>query len=379
MMELFSPKETFKGETRAALVPECVNKLSTLGLSVKIESGLGEASDYINDDYAEAGAIVVDDWQQALGSADIILRVHHTASEEISQIKSGALHISFFDPFAEPELLKTMASMGISVISMEMMPRTTIAQKMDALSSQTNLAGYYAVIKAAERLNKILPMMITPAGTLSSARVFIIGVGVAGLQAIATAKRLGARVEAFDTRPNVEEEVKSLGAKFINIDLGETGQTSEGYAKSLTPDQLALQREKLAKICSQSDIVITAARVFGKKAPVIITKEMTAQMKQGSILVDQAVGSGGNIEGSKIDQEIVTESGARIIGIGNLESCIAHDASQVYASNLTSLIEHFWNEEKKTIDLNPDDDILKSCLLAHSGQIVHEALKDKSE
>ena len=291
-------------------------------------------------------------------------------------MKSGALHMSFFDPFAEQQLLKSMAVKGVSVISMEMIPRTTIAQKMDALSSQSNLAGYYAVIKAAERIKKILPMMITPAGTLSSARVFIVGVGVAGLQAIATAKRLGARVEAFDTRPNVEEEVKSLGAKFINIDLGETGQTDQGYAKSLTPEQLALQREKLANICAQSDIVITAARVFGKKAPLIITKEMIAKMNHGSVLVDQAVASGGNIEGSKIDEEIITESGARIIGIESLEGCVAHDSSQVYASNLTSFIEHFWNEDKKSIDLNLQDDILKSCLLAHGGQIIHEDLKN---
>ena len=375
-MELFSPKETCEGESRAALVPECVKKLTSLGLSVNIESGLGDASDYINNEYTDAGATQVKDRSQALGTADIILRVRQSTLEEVSQMKSGALHISFFDPFAEQELLKSMAAKGISVISMEMIPRTTIAQKMDALSSQSNLAGYYAVIKAAERIKKILPMMITPAGTLSSARVFIVGVGVAGLQAIATAKRLGARVEAFDTRPNVEEEIKSLGAKFLNIDLGETGQTDQGYAKSLTPEQLALQREKLANICAQSDIVITAARVFGKKAPVIITKEMIAKMNHGSVLVDQAVASGGNIEGSKIDEEIVTESGARIIGIGSLEGCVAHDASQVYASNLTSLIEHFWNDDKKCIDLNLKDDILKSCLLAHGGQIIHEDLKD---
>ena len=290
-------------------------------------------------------------------------------------MKSGALHISFFDPFAERKLLKFMAAKGISVISMEMIPRSTIAQKMDAMSSQSNLAGYYAVIKAAERIKKIIPMMITPAGTLSSARVFVVGIGVAGLQAIATAKRLGARVEAFDTRPNVEEEVKSLGAKFINIDLGETGQTAQGYAKPLTQEQLTQQREKLASICAQSDIVITAARVFGKKAPVIITKEMVAKMNQGSVLVDQAVASGGNIEGSKINEEVITESGARIIGIGNLESCIAHDASQVYASNLTNLIEHFWDGNKKCVDLNLQDDILKNCLLTHKGQVIHEALK----
>ncbi len=374
-MEVFSPKETYVGESRAALTPEYVKKLTSLGLSVKFEPGLGDASDYINNDYIDAGATEINDRVKALGTADIIFRVRQSSLEEVSQMKSGALHISFFDPFAERKLLKFMAAKGISVISMEMIPRSTIAQKMDAMSSQSNLAGYYAVIKAAERIKKIIPMMITPAGTLSSARVFVVGIGVAGLQAIATAKRLGARVEAFDTRPNVEEEVKSLGAKFINIDLGETGQTAQGYAKPLTQEQLTQQREKLASICAQSDIVITAARVFGKKAPVIITKEMVAKMNQGSVLVDQAVASGGNIEGSKINEEVITESGARIIGIGNLESCIAHDASQVYASNLTNLIEHFWDGNKKCVDLNLQDDILKNCLLTHKGQVIHEALK----
>ena len=374
-MEVFSPKETYVGESRAALTPEYVKKLTSLGLSVKFEPGLGDASDYINNDYIDAGATEINDRVKALGTADIIFRVRQSSLEEVSQMKSGALHISFFDPFAERKLLKFMAAKGISVISMEMIPRSTIGQKMDAMSSQSNLAGYYAVIKAAERIKKIIPMMITPAGTLSSARVFVVGIGVAGLQAIATAKRLGARVEAFDTRPNVEEEVKSLGAKFINIDLGETGQTAQGYAKPLTQEQLTQQREKLASICAQSDIVITAARVFGKKAPVIITKEMVAKMNQGSVLVDQAVASGGNIEGSKINEEVITESGARIIGIGNLESCIAHDASQVYASNLTNLIEHFWDGNKKCVDLNLQDDILKNCLLTHKGQVIHEALK----
>ena len=282
-MELFSPKETHQEETRASLVPSCVKKLTALGITVKIEEDLGIASNYANDDYVDAGAIIIKDREQAFGTADIIFRIRKPRLEEIDQMKSGALHISFLDPFEESKLLKAMALKGINVISMEMVPRTTIAQKMDVLSSQANLAGYYAVIKAAERLNKILPMMVTPAGTLSAARVFIVGAGVAGLQAIATAKRLGARVEAFDTRPKVEEEVKSLGARFIKIDLGDTGQTSEGYAKSITPEQLELQREGLSKMCAQSDIVITTARVFGQKAPVIITKEMTSQMNRGSV------------------------------------------------------------------------------------------------
>jgi NAD(P) transhydrogenase subunit alpha len=255
-----------------------------------------------------------------------------------------------------------------------MIPRTTIAQKMDALSSQANLAGYVAVILAAERITKILPMMTTPSGTISPARVFVIGAGVAGLQAIATAKRLGARVEAFDTRPAVKEQVQSLGAKFIEIDLGETGQTSGGYAKALTPEQLAKQREGMAKVCTYSDIVITTAQLFGRKAPIIITKDMIARMKPGSVIVDVAVEGGGNVEGIEADKEIEV-NGVKLVGLRNLASHAAVNASDMFASNLVNFIEHFWSKEENVLKLNPADELIKGCLITHNGSIVHDAFR----
>jgi NAD(P) transhydrogenase subunit alpha len=274
---------------------------------------------------------------------------------------------------------------NISAISMEMIPRITRAQKMDVLSSQANLAGYVAVILAAERLDKILPMMMTPAGTISPARVFIIGVGVAGLQAIATAKRLGARVEAFDTRPVVEEQVKSLGARFVKIDLGETGQTKDGYAKALTDEQLQKQREGMAKVCALSDIVITTAQLFGRKAPVIVTENMVRGMSKGSVIVDLAVEGGGNVAGSQIDRELDVD-GVRIIGLGNLPGRVTVHASQMFSSNLYNLVEEFWNAQEKRFELNFEDEIVKGCVITHQGKIVNEmivkhysASADKSE
>ena len=294
---------------------------------------------------------------------------------EIALLKNGSLHISFLDPFNEPELLKAFAEAGVSAVSMEMMPRTTIAQKMDALSSQANLAGYYAVIKAAERMTSILPMMMTPAGRVARARVFIIGVGVAGLQAIATAKRLGARVGAFDTRPVVEDQVKSLGARFVKIDLGEMGQTKDGYAKTLTSEQIELQRKGMAKVCARSDIVITTAKLFGRKAPIIVTKAMVDGMKPGSVIFDLAAEGGGNVEGTKLDEEVVTENGVLLLGPGNAEGQVGHHASQVYSANLSAFIEHFWDGENKTLPIDLEDEIIKGCLLTHQGAIIHDSFK----
>lgn len=373
-MLLFTPLES-PPETRAALTPEFVQKLIALGATVQIEAGLGLSADHADDAYRSAGAEVVSDRPAALAAADMVLRVRKPALDEISLLKPGALHVSFLDPFNEPAVLQAMARQRVNAVSMEMMPRTTLAQKMDALSSQANLAGYFAVVHAAQRLSRILPMMMTPAGTISPARVFVIGVGVAGLQAIATAKRLGARVEAFDTRPVVEEQVKSLGAKFVKIDLGDTGQTDQGYAKELTPEQVRRQQEGMAKLCAQSDIVITTAKLFGRPAPRIVTGEMVAGMKRGSIIVDLAAESGGNVEGTQLNEEVVTANGVRIIGHGALEAMVPAHASQVYASNLVSFIEHFRNPETQAFEYRLDDEILKGCLLTHDGQIVHERFK----
>ncbi|MEM9157829.1 MAG: Re/Si-specific NAD(P)(+) transhydrogenase subunit alpha [Verrucomicrobiota bacterium] len=374
-MRVFVPSETFESESRVALDPASVRKLVEKGISVYVESGAGLASYCSHEQYEEAGATVVEDREAELAEADVVLRVRKPAIQEVSRLKRGSLHISFLDPFNEKDLIDAFSTADVTAVSMEMIPRTTLAQKMDALSSQANLAGYFAVVKAAERLNRILPMMMTPAGTISPSRVFVIGVGVAGLQAIATAKRLGARVEAFDTRPVVEEQVKSLGAKFVKIDLGEMGQTDQGYAKELTSEQLEMQKAGMAKVCAMSDIVITTAKLFGRPAPEIVSKQMLDGMRHGSVVVDLAVESGGNVAGSKLDEEVVRENGVRIIGIGSLEGRVAAHATQMYSANLYNFIDHFWDDEKKSIQLDFGDEILKGCVITNDGCIVHERFK----
>jgi NAD(P) transhydrogenase subunit alpha len=293
---------------------------------------------------------------------------------EIAAHKRGCIHISFLDPFTDVETAKNLAAAGVSAICMEMVPRSTIAPKMDALSSQASLAGYVAVLLGANRLDRIFPMMMTPAGTIPPAKVFIIGVGVAGLQAIATAKRLGAVVEAFDTRPVVEEQVKSLGAKFVKVDLGDTGQTAQGYAKELTPEQLAKQREVMEQRCAQADLVITTAQVFGRKAPLILTSAVVERMKPGSIVVDMAVESGGNVECSRLDEEVIVK-GVKVLGYRNLAGRVPGAASAMYSSNLTNLVDHFWDRATKTFRLDPANEILKDCLVTHGGAIVNERLR----
>ena len=375
MKRLFAPLETNPAETRASVAPATVSKLCTLGLEVLIQSGAGIKSDYSDAEYEKAGAKIVPDAATGYAQADIVARVSKPTTADLDMIKPGTLHISFLDPFNEKDLIEDLAKRDISAISMEMIPRTTLAQKMDALSSQANLAGYAAVTMATDRMRKILPMMMTPSGTISPARFFIIGVGVAGLQAIATARRLGERVEAFDTRPVVEEQVKSLGAKFVKVDLGDTGQTDQGYAKELTPEQLDKQRQEMAKACARADVVITTAKLFGRKAPLILNKEVLDQMQPGSILIDLAVESGGNVEGSKVGEEVVTQKGVRIIGPENLEGYYPKDATLMLASNFYNLIEHFWDAEAKDFLYKEDDEILNGCLITKGGAIVHERFK----
>ncbi|MGJ8638073.1 MAG: NAD(P) transhydrogenase subunit alpha [Opitutaceae bacterium] len=376
MKRLFAPKEIHPAETRASVAPATVKRLVELGIEVVVQAGAGKKSDYTDEEYKNAGATIIADAETGYDQADIVTRVRKPEASELAMIKPGTLHISFLDPFNEKQLIEDLAERKLASISLEMIPRSTLAQKMDALSSQANLAGYAAVTMAADRMTKILPMMMTPSGTISPARFFIIGVGVAGLQAIATAKRLGARVEAFDTRPVVEEQVKSLGAKFVKIDLGDTGQTDQGYAKELTPEQLAKQRQEMAKACARADVVITTAKLFGRKAPQILNKEVLDQMQAGSILVDLAVESGGNVEGSKVGEEVVTENGVRIIGPENLEGYYPKDATLMLASNFYNLIEHFWDSETKDFKYDTEDEILNGCLITKDGSIVHEKFKN---
>jgi NAD(P) transhydrogenase subunit alpha len=374
-MRIFAPKELSPGETRVALLPEGVSRLVNIGAEVVVESGLG-ASIHLHDDvYQQAGAQIAGDRAADLANADVVIRLRKPPLDEIALLKKGATHISYLDPFHEHGIIDAFVAQHISAISMEMIPRSTIAQKMDALSSQANLAGYVAVLSGAARLNRILPMMMTPAGTLTPARVFVVGAGVAGLQAIATAKRLGARVDAFDTRPVVEEQVQSLGGKFIKIDLGETGQTKDGYAKELTPEQLAMQREGMARVCAHSDLVITTAQLFGRPAPRLITRDMIERMRPGSVLVDMAVESGGNIEGSEVDRE-VDVNGVTILGYSNLPGKVPVHASQMYSANIVNLLEHFWDKESKAFTLAVDDEIMRGCLVVHDGAIHNAMIKD---
>lgn len=375
-MLIYCPIEPDKNETRVTLVPDSVKTLVTAGFSVSIPKNFGKTCLYSDTDYTAAGATIVDNDATVLAAADIVFGIEKPSKERIAKLKPGCMHVSFLDPFNEKELVNELAAKNISAVSLEMIPRSTLAQKMDVLSSQANLAGYAAVVLAAQRLNKILPMMMTPAGTLSPARVFIVGVGVSGLQAIATAKRLGARVDAFDTRPVVEEQVKSLGAKFVKIDLGETGQTAQGYAKELTAEQLQKQRDGMAKVCAQSDIMVTTAKLFGRKSPVIITEEMVKGMKPGSIIVDLAASGGGNVALTKCGEEVVTENDVLIIGPECLERTVPVHASQMLSSNLTHFVTHFWDAKEKHFNLNLEDAIMQGCLITHGGSIVHPNFKN---
>ena len=372
-MKISVPRETHPGETRAPLTPDSVGKLVKLGAQVEVEAGLGLAAGFSDEAYLKAGAIITADRKALVSSGDIVLRLRKPPVEEIAWLKQGAIHASLLDPFNEKELVQKFAEHGVSAISMEFIPRTTRAQKMDVLSSQANLGGYVAVIQAASHVNKIFPMMTTAAGTILPAKVFIIGAGVAGLQAIATAKRLGAKVTAYDTRPVVEEQVKSLGAQFLKIDLGETGQTKEGYAKALTEEQIQKQRDAMKKTCGDSDIVITTAQVFGRRAPILVTNEMLDAMKPGSAVIDMAVESGGNVEGVVYDQ-VTDRKGVKIVGVANLPARVPLHASQVYAANLVALVEEFWDKKEKTFVLKLDDEIIKGCLITHGGKIVNEKL-----
>lgn len=372
-MQIGVPCERWPGEARVAIVPANVKKLVKLGLDVVVESEAGSKSGFTDDAFTDAGATVIKDRSAVLSQSDLVLRVRQPDKDEVATLKSGCVHVSFLDPFNEKDLVQKLAAGGVTSICMEMIPRSTRAQKMDALSSQANLAGYVTVIQAAFHSRKILPMMMTPSGTIRPARVFVIGAGVAGLQAIATAKRLGARVDAFDTRPVVAEQVRSLGAKFVDIDLGEVGQTEQGYAKALTPEQIELQKAGQKQVIADSDIVITTAQLFGRPAPRIVTADMVAAMQPGSVIVDMATETGGNVDGSVLN-EIVDVGGVKIIGLGNLPSEVCRNASEMYSNNLTALIEEFWNDETKQLDLDPEDEIVQAAVITRGGEIVNSTI-----
>ena len=375
-MNIFFPKE-HNNETRFSLTGETAEKFLKKDINLYIEKTI-QVQDTKLKDLIENKSIEAVERDQGLDSANIICSLNKLELEDIAKIKPETLVISFLDPFNENQLIEELKNKSISSISMELIPRTTRAQKMDALSSQANLAGYSAVIIASDLLEKALPMMMTAAGTISPSKVFVVGVGVAGLQAIATAKRLGARVEAFDTRPVVEDQVKSLGARFVKIDLGDTEETNQGYAKALTEEQIQKQQEGMKKICASSDIVITTAQVFGRPAPKIITSEMVEAMQPGSVIVDMAVSSGGNVEGSQ-NGETVEINGVKIIGNENLPGEVPTHSSQVYANNVFNLIDEFWNDDDASFNFDLEDEILSNCLVTHQGNYINSSVKERNK
>jgi NAD(P) transhydrogenase subunit alpha len=374
MSTLVFVKEVINNERRCALLPANAKAYVKAGAQVVIESGIGSTVNIPDSDYQDAGAEVVVDRQELLTRADFIMSVQPLGKVELEGTKQSVCCISFLDPFNNTGHIKWLKDSGRSALSIEMIPRSSRCQKMDALSSQASLAGYVMVAKAMAELPRVLPMMMTPAGTLKPAKVFVIGAGVAGLQAIATAKRLGASVIAYDTREVVAEQVKSLGAKFLAIDVGETGQNEQGYANALTDEQIQIQQQAQASCIADSDIVITTAQLFGRKPPVLISLDTVSKMKPGSVIVDMAAENGGNVEGSVAGQTIIVE-GVTIIGTGNWPSAVALDASQMYANNLQALLLEFWDTDQQSAVLDLSDDILQTALITHQGELINPTIK----
>ena len=369
-------KESRAGETRVAAVPESVKKLVAAGFAVTVESGAGTAAAYPDADYIAAGASIAPDAKTAVASADLLFKVRGPSAAEIAALKPGAIVVALLNPYQERETLQALAAKGATAISMEFVPRISRAQAMDALSSQANLAGYRAVIEAAEAYGRALPMMMTAAGTIAPAKIFVMGVGVAGLQAIATARRLGAVVSATDVRPAAKEQCESLGAKFIAVEDEEfkAAETAAGYAKEMSAEYREKQAALVATHIQKQDIVITTALIPGRPAPRLVSAAHVASMRPGSVIVDLAVEQGGNTEGAKADEVVVTAGGVKIVGISNLPGRIATDSSALYARNLVSLAGLLLNKEGAFAP-DWDDEILKGSVVARGGEIVHPSLK----
>jgi NAD(P) transhydrogenase subunit alpha len=367
-------QERAAGETRVAATPETVRKLAGLGCAVAIEAGAGLGAAYPDADYAAAGATIAGSAAEALAGADILFKVRAPSAEEIAALKPGAIVAAMLNPYQDKTTLAALAQAGASAFAMEFIPRISRAQAMDVLSSQANLAGYRAVIEAAEAYGRALPMMMTAAGTVAAAKVFVMGVGVAGLQAIATARRLGAVVTATDVRPATKEQVESLGAKFLAVEDEEfkSAQTAGGYAKPMSEAYQAKQAALTSEHIKKQDIVITTALIPGRAAPRLVSAAQVASMKPGSVLIDLAVEQGGNVEGARPD-EVVQLGGAKIVGIANLAGRVAADASSLYARNLFAFAGLLVKAGALKPDL--DDEILKAALVTHRGAIVHPALQ----
>lgn len=367
-------RERREGESRCAATPETVKKLLALGASVTVESGTGAGSSIPDADYVAAGAKVTTDLAAVLAGADILLKVRGPTASETSALKSGTVVVGMLDAYRDKATVDAVKGQGASAFAMEFVPRITRAQVMDVLSSQANLAGYRAVIEAAHTYGRGFPMMMTAAGTVAAAKVFVMGAGVAGLQAIATARRLGAVVTATDVRPAAKEQVESLGAKFVAVEDEEfkAAETAGGYAKQMSAEYQAKQAELTASHIVKQDVVITTALIPGRPAPKLVTAAHVASMKAGSVIVDLAVEAGGNVEGSKPDQIATTANGVKIVGWNNMAGRIAADASALYARNLVAFVGLMVKDGALVIDL--EDEILKAAIVTHQGQVVHEGL-----
>ena len=376
VMKIAIAKEVDAAEPRVAATPDTVKKFKALGIDIAIEPGAGIKSGLLDADYEAAGAVVSAD---AVKDADIVIKVKRPEASEATKYKKGALVIAIMDPYGNEAALKALADAGVSAFAMELMPRITRAQVMDVLSSQANLAGYRAVIESAEAFGRAFPMMMTAAGTVPAAKVFVMGVGVAGLQAIATARRLGAVVTATDVRPATKEQVESLGAKFLAVEDEEfkNAQTAGGYAKEMSKEYQAKQAALTAEHIKKQDIVITTALIPGRPAPKLVTAEMVKSMKPGSVLVDLAVERGGNVEGAKAN-EVADVGGVKIVGYTNLAGKVPASASSLYARNLLSFIETLYDKAAKSLAVKWDDDLVKATALTKDGAVIHPNFQPKA-
>ncbi|MGD1900687.1 MAG: Re/Si-specific NAD(P)(+) transhydrogenase subunit alpha [Geitlerinemataceae cyanobacterium] len=376
-MKVAVAKELAAGESRVALIPDVVSRLVDRGFEILVESGAGDRAYFTDEQYEAAGASVLADTARVWSEADAIVKVAPPAEAEIAQMRSGSVVIGFCNPLGAPETIAQLADRGVTTFAMELIPRTSRAQSMDALSSQAGLAGYKAVLLAASSLPKFFPMLTTAAGTIRPAKVFVIGAGVAGLQAIATSRRLGAVVEAFDIRPAVKEEVQSLGAKFVEVKLEEETVAAGGYAREISDDSKRRTQETIADRVAQSDVVITTAQVPGKVAPRIVTDAMIAAMKPGSVVVDLAANQGGNCEGSESGRTVFRH-GVTIVGAENLPATMPVHASQTYAKNIATLLQLAQGENGE-FALDFDDDIIDSACITHAGEIRNDRVRSLVE
>ncbi|MDH5489361.1 MAG: Re/Si-specific NAD(P)(+) transhydrogenase subunit alpha [Rhodospirillaceae bacterium] len=378
-MKIAIPKESRAGETRVSASPEVVKKLTGLGFDVIVETNAGAGASITDDDFKSAGATIAKDAESALKSADMVLKIAAPSEDEVKKMKKGAVVIAHLAILSNKKDADIYAKAGLTTFAMELMPRISRAQSMDILSSQSNLAGYKAVLDAAGQYGSVMPMMMTAAGTIAPAKVFIMGVGVAGLQAIATAKRLGAVVTATDVRPATREQVESLGGKFLTVDaeMEKEAETEGGYAKQMPPEYFEKQKVVVAEHIKKQDVVITTALIPGRAAPVLVTKEMVASMRSGSVIIDLAVEAGGNVEGAKLGQVVETANGVKIVGHENVPGRLARDASQLFAKNLFNFIKPHVDEENKTINFDFEDETVSGTCVTRDGKIVHPMLTEQ--